>query len=84
MRQNYPLMRSNRIFCGMKTTDLDGQATRHPTERASLAGTGASGAQATGLTRPRAGQDFAAAVATHTQPRGGEGKDLNICTVRET
>lgn len=77
MRQNCLSMRSNSVFRGMcraiKTRDSDGQAARHPAERVRPAGTGACGAEVTGLARPRAGQDLAAAVPAPAQPRGGQG-----------
>ena len=70
-------MRSNPVFCGMcramKTRDSDGQAARHPAERARPAGTGACGQEVAGLARSRARQDLAAAVPAHAQPRGGQG-----------
>lgn len=70
-------MRSNPVFCGMcramKTRDSDGQAARHPAERARPAGTGTCGQEVAGLARSRACQDLAAAVPAHAQPRGGQG-----------
>lgn len=53
----------------------DGQAARHPADRARPAGTGAVGQEVTGLARPRAGQELAAAVPAHAQSRGGQGAE---------
>ena len=70
-------MLSNLVLCGMcrvmKTRDSDGQADRHPAERARPAGTVASGQEVAGLARPRARQDLAAAVPAPAQSRGGQG-----------